>query len=264
MAFAVLQTEFFPAYDHGEFIARFRTAPDASFAETRGRVDAVLKVIGTYPEVENTYATIAARDSDTVRDGSVYIKLKEKSQRTRSQKQLMADLRRKLQAVPGLILSIEEDPDQMQKPLQANVKGEDIPLLKQYSAALKKELYKVPGMVDLDVSMEQDLPEYRLIVDREKASTLGLGTAPLMSTIGALVGGIVVTTYEDEEGEAVNVRVRLPQNLRQDIRQVGDLKLAVAGQKGTTTLVPIADLVKTERSVSPSEIDRIPMSEVPK
>ena len=260
VAFAVLQTEFFPAYDHGEFIARFRTAPDASFAETRGRVDAVLKVIGTYPEVENTYATIAARDSDTVRDGSVYIKLKEKSQRTRSQKQLMADLRRKLQAVPGLILSIEEDPDQMQKPLQANVKGEDIPLLKQYSAALKKELYKVPGMVDLDVSMEQDLPEYRLIVDREKASTLGLGTAPLMSTIGALVGGIVVTTYEDEEGEAVNVRVRLPQNLRQDIRQVGDLKLAVAGQKGTTTLVPIADLVKTERSVSPSEIDRMDLS----
>jgi HAE1 family hydrophobic/amphiphilic exporter-1 len=259
MVFGLLQSEFFPVFDHGEFIARFRTAPDASFAETRGRLAEVLKVIDAYPEVENTYATIAARDSDTVRDASVYIKLKEKGSRKRTQRQIMADLRRKLQVVPGLILSIEEDPDQMQKPLTVNVRGEEIPLLKQYAGALKRELYKAPGIVDLDVSMEQDLPEYRLVVDREKASTLGLGTMPLVSTIGALVGGQVVTTYEDEEGEAVNVRVRLPQDLRQDIRQVGELKLAVPGPEGAA-LVPISDLVAVQRTISPSEIGRMDLA----
>ena len=258
--FGMLQTEFFPSYDHGEFVTRFRTAPDASFAETQGRLAEVLKVIGGFPEVESTYATIAARDSDTVRDASVYIKLKEKDSRRRTQKQIMRDLRRSLQSVPGLILSIEEDPDQMQKPLTVNVRGEEIPLLKQYSAALKKELRAAPGIVDLDVSMEQDLPEYRLQVDREKASTLGLGTMPLVSTIGALVGGQVVTTYEDEEGEAVDVRVRLPKELREDIRQVGELKLAVPVPKGPPALVPIADLVAVQRTVSPSEIGRMDLA----
>ncbi len=259
MAFGLLQTEFFPSFDHGEFVTRFRTAPDASFAETRGRLDEVLKVLDGFPEVEHTYATIAARDSDTVRDAAVYIKLKEKALRARTQKEIMVDLRRKLRGVPGLILSIEEDPDQMQKPLTINVRGEEIPLLKQYSAALKRELLATPGIVDLEVSMEQDLPEYRLTVDREKAATMGLGTMPLVATIGALVGGRVATTYEDEEGEAVDVRVRLPQALREDIRQVGNLKLAVPGREGAA-LVPIADLVTAQRTVSPSEIGRMDLS----
>jgi len=82
----------------------------------------------------------------------------------------------------------------------------------------------------------------------------------LASTVGALVGGQVVTTYEDEEGEAVNVRVRLPQALREDIRQVGDLKLNVPGPGGSAALVPIADLVKVQRTVSPSEIDRMDLA----
>ena len=64
------------------------------------------------------------------------------------------------------------------------------------------------------------LPEYRLVVDRERAAASGLGSGAVASTVAALVGGQAVTTYEDEEGEAVNVRVRLPQALRGDVSQV--------------------------------------------
>jgi len=76
-------------------------------------------------------------------------------------------------------------------------------------------------------------------------------------TLGALVGGQVVSTYEDEAGEAVNVRVRLPEALRQDVRQVGNLRMAISGgDEKVKPLVSIADLVTAERVVSPSEISR--------
>jgi len=52
-------------------------------------------------------------------------------------------------------------------------------------------------------------------------------TADLVRTLGALVGGRAVSTYEDESGEAVDVRVRLPAGLRRDVAQVANLRLSV-------------------------------------
>ncbi|MGK2855895.1 MAG: efflux RND transporter permease subunit [Thermoanaerobaculia bacterium] len=257
--FAVIETEFMPSFDHGEFLVRFRTAPDASIEETKGRMEAVLGVLGTYEEIDRTYAAIAPAEGDTVQTAMVYVHLVEKSERAKSQRELMPELREKLGAIAGIVISVEEDPDNMQKPFQLLVRGEEIPKLKEYAAAIKRKLYEIRGIVDLDATLEQDLPEYRLVVDRERARESGIGTDTLVRTIGALVGGQVVSTYEDETGEAVDVRIRLPLELRQDINQVASLRIAVPGERGIA-LVPIADLVEIERTLSPSEISRQDMS----
>ncbi len=257
--FALLESEFFPAFDRGEFIVRFKTAPDASIEETKGRLRVVLGELKGLPEVEHTYAAIAAGESDTVRNATVFVKLKEKSERSRNQHAVMRDVRARLAGIPGVIPSVEEDPDNFQKPFIVLVRGEEIPKLKEYAAALKKTLYGIRGIVDLEATLEQDLPEYRLTVDRSRARDAGLGTDALAGTVSALVGGQIVSTYEDEAGEAVNVRVRLPEGLREDVRQVGDLRLSVTGTSGAG-LVPVADLVRVERTVSPSEISRQDLS----
>ncbi|MFZ5984913.1 MAG: efflux RND transporter permease subunit [Acidobacteriota bacterium] len=255
-----LQGEFMPAFDHGEFLIRMKTAPDASIEETKGRLSAALGVLGTYPEIQHTYAAIAPADTDTVRDAQIYVKLKDRSERKRSQAELMPDMRRRLEAIPGLQISLLEDPDTFQKPLMVLIKGEDIPTLKRYAQELKRKMFGIEGIVDLEATLEQDLPEYRLVVDRERAASLGLNTSALVQSLGALVGGQVVSTYEDEEGEGVDVRVRLPEALRRDVTQVADLRLAVPDPEGRTALVPVADLVRVERAVSPSEISRQDLS----
>ena len=97
--------------------------------------------------------------------------------------------------------------------------------------SLKEKIYQIPGIVDLEVTLEQDIPEFRLTVDRERAVDTGVMTANIVRTVGALVGGQAVSTYEDEDGDAVNVRVRLPLALRQDPSQVAKLRLAVPNQE---------------------------------
>src|SRR6185503_601149 len=96
-----LEKEFFPGHDQGEFQVHFKTAPDASFAETRGRLQAVLRGLGSITEVERTYATIGAGDAGTVRDGAVYVKLVDAARRTRTQRELQRAARAVLRDVPG-------------------------------------------------------------------------------------------------------------------------------------------------------------------
>ena len=49
ITFGSLQSAFFPDIDSGEFNVTFKTAPDASIAESRGRLEALLGAIGTIP-----------------------------------------------------------------------------------------------------------------------------------------------------------------------------------------------------------------------
>jgi HAE1 family hydrophobic/amphiphilic exporter-1 len=257
--FAVLQTEFMTPMDQGEFVIKFRTAPGSSIKETRGRLEEVLKALGEFKEVRYTYASIGAGDYDTVRDATIFVKLVERSERSRGLKQFIHDARTRLDTIAGISLSLQEDPDSFQKPLQVNIQGDDISTLKRYAAEIKQQLYTVPGIVDIEAPMEEDLPEYRLAVDRERAAATGLGTAALTNTLGVLVGGQAVTTYEDDAGEAVDVRVRLPERLRRDVTQVGDLRLAVPTASGPA-LVPVADLVAFTRTTSAAEINRRDLS----
>ena len=66
--FTLLQAEFLPPMDQGEFLVKFKTAPGASIDETRGRLDEVLGALAEFEQVDYTYASIGAGDADTVRD----------------------------------------------------------------------------------------------------------------------------------------------------------------------------------------------------
>jgi HAE1 family hydrophobic/amphiphilic exporter-1 len=253
--FATLQAEFQPSMDQGEFMIKFKSAPASSMAETRGRLDEVLKALAEFKEVQYTYASIGAGDSDTVRDAMIFVKLVPPKERARSLKTVIHDSRLRLEKIPGVVLSLQEDPNAFQKALVVVLQGDEIVTLKKYAAAMKQELYAVPGIVDIEAAGEQDTPEYRLVVDRERAAATGLGSGQVASTVGALIGGQAVTTYEDDEGEAVNVRVRLPETLRGSVDQVSDLKITVPTAKGSA-LVPLTDLVTFTRATSSAEISR--------
>jgi len=255
--FFSLQSEFFPEYDKGEFQISFTTAPDASIDETRGRVNAVLAMVKGIPEVKHTYATIGAGDTGTVRDARVYVKLVDRKDRKRYQKDIQIEVRSRLIRIPGILPSIGEAGGlDTRKPLLINIRGDDISTLKEYAAALKEKIYQIPGVVDLEVTLEQDIPEFRLTVDRERAFDTGVMTANIVRAVGALVGGQAISTYEDEDGDAVNVRVRLPLGLRQDSSQVEKLRLAIPKSGANSTLVPLREVVTYNMRPTPSEIDR--------
>jgi HAE1 family hydrophobic/amphiphilic exporter-1 len=260
--FAVMDKEFMPGWDQGEFQIKFSTSPTASIEETKDRLNALLRAIGDIPEIELTYAGIGAQEGSSVRDALVYVKLKKKSERRRHQKEVLSDVRSRIVRIPGIKSSVEvlDISGNTQKALQVAIRGDDIRKLKSYADAIKGKLYRVPGIVDLGSTMEEDMPEYQVIVDRRRAASVGLGSEDIIRTMGTLVGGSVVATFEDEEGEAVNVRLRLPAPLRKEIGQMGNLRIAVMQPDGTPALVPVSDIASFRMAVSPSEITRQDLS----
>lgn len=259
--FFILPGSFFPTFDAGEFQLDFKTAPGASIEESKGRVAVALSALKQLPEIKHTYTTIGAGDTGTVRDVHMYVKLKDRSERSRSQSQIQEDVRRRCQDIAGIQPSIREAQGMdSRKPLIVSIRGDDIDQLKKYAAQLKAKMINIKGIVDLDVTLEQDIPEYRLIVDRERAVDTGLMTANIVRTVGALIGGKAVSTYEDEDGDAVNLRVRLPENLRQDPEQVKQLRLSVQKFGQPPALVPLGELISYQRGATPSEITRQDLS----
>jgi HAE1 family hydrophobic/amphiphilic exporter-1 len=256
-----LQKEFFPGHDQSEFDVRFVSAPDASLAETRQCLDAVLVALREMPEVERTYASIGAGDAGTVRDAAVYVKLVEPRRRRRSQLEIQRATRERLAAIPGIVASIAEAGRMdNRKPLLLSVRGEDLEELKLQAGRLKEALYRVPGIVDLERSLEHETPEYRLVMDRERAADAGLNTAVVSSTLGVLVGGQAVSTFEDADGDAYGVRVRLPEALRQDMAQLADLRFARPHAGGDAALVALGSVAAYRRDRSPTEIGRMDLS----
>lgn len=254
--FKTMEQNFIPIYDQSEFLLKFKSAPNASLDETKGRVLAVLSVLRKYPEIQYTYSTIGAGDWSTVRNAVIFVKLKEKAQRRRGQYDLMASVRRSVAKVAGIIPSIE-DAGRMddRKPLLISIRGDDLERLKYYGGIIKTELAGVNRIEDLEMTLEYDIPEYRLTVDRRKATDAGLSSGSIARTVSALVAGSVVTTYEDKDGDAVDVRVRLPEELRRNPSQLNDLRLVVHGL-GKSALIPLSNVVTYAMSNTPSEINR--------
>jgi len=258
--FGRLESSFVPNQDRGEFQIMIQTSPDASIAETGERLQRVFALLKGLPEVDQAYGTIGANDT-TVRDALVYVRLVERRRRTRSQEEVQRDVRARLAGIAGIRPAIIRAGELFNgKELQVNLFGDDLEVLKRTGLRLKERAAAIPGIVDVSMSLEDESPEYRFVVDRRKAADLGLTTAAVVRTVGTLVGGQPVSTWESEDGDAVQVRLRLPAALREDPGQVGQLRLAVPGADGRLRLIPLAEVLTWQVQATPSQIARMDLS----
>jgi cobalt-zinc-cadmium resistance protein CzcA len=76
-------------------------------------------------------------------------------------------------------------------------------------------------------------------VDREKAARYGLNTGDVNTTLQAALGGTVATTLLEGDRQ-FNVTVRLPQQYRDNLESVPDIK--VAGGNGGNAYIPLREL----------------------
>lgn len=257
--FSFLSSEFIPSYDRGEFLIVFKTSPSSSIEYTKNRLSEILKELESVKEIDLTYAQIGAGEGETVRDGRIIVKLKDKSKREKKQSEIMAEVRNKLIKIPGIILGVSEELEHLEKPFQMVLKGDDIDKLKAYGKQIKEKLSKINGLEDLEVSSEYDLTEYQMKVNREKTYLVGVSTKEIASTLNILIAGEEASTYEDEDGEAVNLKVRLPENLRNDLEQIKNLKISRMNEN-SINLIPIGDLITSKTSKASSEISRMDLS----
>jgi len=253
---AVLGGDFMPDFNRGEYQVAFKATPGATLAETKERALAVVRELRKLPGVEYTYTTIG--ESGITRrgptEGVVYVKLRESKGKTFSA--VLAEARHAVSVVPGLTFGFTESGPFGQKPLQYSVRGPEVDELDRLSRQLGAEMEKIPGLVDLETSLEKTKPELRVRFDRDRAGDLGLNVGPVAMTLRAAVTGDVATTIEDAAGDSHDVRVRL----RADQRRYAEdlLALRVPTDKddafGDKILVPLSEVATATPASGPSTI----------
>ncbi len=253
-----LKTDFIVADDMSEFEVVVETPAGSSLGQTDAiarRIETGLRAI---PEVQHVFTNIGVRGGvqSNVTDVSIYIALQHLSERTRSQFDIMQEVRQQLRVSPELRASVQQvslvsGGGFRQTPFNLILRGPDLDRLTGYAQTLVQRLAAIPGFVDVDTAQAQRSPELQVLVDRQRAADLGVRMADAASTLRVLVGGEKVGFYR-EGGEQYDVRLRLAQAFRQDASTLPDVTVPSASGQ----LVRLGNLARLVPGMSPAQIDR--------
>ncbi len=130
-------------------------------------------------------------------------------------------------------------------PLVAEVYGPDYAGSRRVALALEKRLHATEGLVDIDTTVETAAPREVLVVDRERATKLGVDQATIANTLAAAVGGYDATFVQDGASRHPKpVRLRVPIADQAALDRL--LALTVKGGQGQS--VPLSEVTKTLRT----------------
>lgn len=135
-------------------------------------------------------------------------------------------------------------------PIQIDVLGDDYETLEPAAQQMYDVMRRIPGTTDVDLQYSPGSPEVGVRIDRDRASQLGVPLVMLARSVRAAIEGEVAGTYRDGD-EEIDIRVRLREEDRSDIRRIAGMQLPTP-----EGLVPLADLADIERSETPSQIQR--------
>lgn len=249
-----LGSEFLPSSDRSEFFVAIKSAPGSSLNQTSNICAQVETELRKLPEVNNILTTIGSANNP-VTTGNILVKLKKKSERERSDVEIMSYLRNKVKYIPGATFAFNVEGEAGNgKPVQFSVRGPNLDSLKRIADNVEQILKSTPGAVDVDNSLELSKPEVKINIDREKAADLGVNPLSLASSIRAMVDGYVATNYQEGEDQ-IDVRVILNPEDRNNISSISSLSLK-GNKTNQTTLVPVSDIANITTGFGPSQINR--------
>ncbi|MFH1703364.1 MAG: efflux RND transporter permease subunit [Nitrospirota bacterium] len=250
--------EFVPPEDQSRFMVRLKAPIDYSVDEVDRLFKKAEDVIKTTPEVTTCFHAQGLMMGQANR-GLMFITLQPKSERQRTQQQIMAEVRKKFRDIAGLEGSAEDvsliGGGVRNVPIQYSVRGTDLKAVESYAREIVSEFSKLPGIVDVDTSLETGKPEIKVFIDRDKAADLGVDIATIAEAANFLIGGEVdVTKFKDEsKGRRYDVRARLIPGDRSNPEDIG--RLYVRSKDGR--LIELSNIVRIQEGGGPSIINRV-------
>jgi HAE1 family hydrophobic/amphiphilic exporter-1 len=256
LLFPFVGAGFMPESDEGEFTVTYETPEGASVDYTTSKGLQLASLVHELEGVDYTYTTIGGGvlGLGGTGGGEIFVKLVPSGERDRSAAELSQEARERLQGVYGVDLAVLTGGHfgGAEQPLQAIVAGPDIEVLRELANALATELEAVPGLADIQLSVGEPRPEYRIDVNRDLANEVGLDIGVIANTVRPLMAGQTATRWEDPRGEEREVVVQVAQEYRASPEQLAALPVTTLQGR----IVELGDVATIERGGAPTNIDR--------
>jgi hydrophobic/amphiphilic exporter-1 (mainly G- bacteria), HAE1 family len=250
--------EFVPKADFSETQINFYTPVGSSLEVTEARARQIDAALRTLPEVRHTVTTINSGFAAGKIYGSIYVRLVDRKERTRSASELATPLRQALDRVPGItVTNIGVTDLGGSKSIVFSVQGPDLGELQRITNQLMPQLRQIPGLVDLDSTLKPDKPVVAVDVKRDAAADLGLNVNTVANTLRTLLAGTSVGSWRAADGENYDVRLRLAPEARDSAADLAQLPLVIGSNSdGSARVVRLAQIAEVNNSTGPNQINR--------
>jgi hydrophobic/amphiphilic exporter-1 (mainly G- bacteria), HAE1 family len=255
-AFGLVGASFVPETDESEFTIQLETPAGSNLAYTRVRAEEVARIARLPKEVQYAYVAVGG-EGEAVDEGTVFVKLTPKAERSRRQAVIVGEIRRGLAQLAGVSTSISTGFSDGEKQIQLQLQGPDAPVLARLADAVVAEVRQVPGAVDVGLSTKGQKPELDVQLDRGLAGTLGLTVGQLAQALRPAFAGIDVGDWVDPSGETRDVVIRLAPESRTAIADLESLPVTIVGPDAERRSVPLGQVARVASSIGPARIDHL-------
>jgi len=256
-------SEFLPPSDEGEVRVTGKMEIGTRLALVDRQTRIMEKIVQTaVPEAVASVVSVGASGwrADAGSEGEIRMSLTPANQRERSNTAVAHDLRRRLEGrIPGMEIRVRAPQGQFildrllggDEGLTIEIYGYDLATLHALAERAAALIAGVPGITDVQTSVEAGVPQQALHVNREKAADLGLSVRDVTKLLQTAVAGAKAGEYRSG-GDSYRILVQLKDAEKRSLDEILNLRLSTAsGEK-----VSLRNVVVTEAGRGPVLIDR--------
>jgi CzcA family heavy metal efflux pump len=254
-----LGSAFLPEFNEGALTVSVVTVPGTSLAESDAIGRRVEEILLRHRAVRNTDRRQGRAELDEHAQGvnaaEIDVTLKEGFDR----EAMNEELRREFSAIPGTNVTIGQPIghriDHMLSGTRANIAiklfGPDLYKLREQGARIRDAIQDVPGVVDLQLEQQMDVPQLRIVADRQAMARYGMNVGELAEAIDVAFNGEEVSQVL-EEGRSHALVVRFPPEYRAGAASIS----AVMFDTPTGARVPLSHLARVTVDRGPNTVSR--------
>lgn len=242
-----------PQDDTGLIIGFTHASPDVSFPAMMELQQKGAAIVGSDPAVLGLASFIGG---GSVNQGRFFISLKPESERKLSSQQVVNRMRARLADLAGIgvylspIQDVRAGGRQGRSPYQFTLWDPNLPELEEWVPKVLARMRSLPQIVDVSTDREQGGLEAKVVIDRNRASQLGVAIQAIDNVLSNAFSQRQISTIYGERNQYRVVMEVSPSRSR-DPNDIKDLY--VPGRNGVQ--VPLSSLVRVERGTAPLVIN---------
>ncbi len=258
-AFFSLGRSFLPPFNEGSFTINVSTMPGISLEESDQIGRKVEQLLLAIPEIQTVGRKTGRAELDEHALGVNNSEIEAPFVLDkRSKDEVMADIRHRLEAVPGISVEvgapITHRIDAMLSGTQANIAiklfGDDLNKMYAIGQQIKQQIEHVEGVADLNVEQQVERPQLQIIPQRTMLAKYGISMAEFGDMLRVLLAGEAVSTvYEGNKSFDLVLKVHPHQAVTAE--NIRHLTLAVDGGA-----VPLSSVAQVVSARGPNTISR--------
>jgi CzcA family heavy metal efflux pump len=177
----------------------------------------------------------------------------------RSRKEILDDIRERLEDVPGIVVSVEQPLAHLISHMISGVKakvgvklyGDDLTTLRRNAKLIEAAMKTIDGVKDAQIEQQTEIPQLQILVDGQKLEQYGLRRKEVTEFVETAMNGIVVSEILDGQRK-YDLLVRLDEQFREDLGTLGRLQMNLP-EGG---VVKLEDVATIRESSGPNQIKR--------